>query len=475
MFPSFQKALSRSLPSSRLQWCASSTFISSQKRSYRPKSLDKKKVTNPIDPRFLKQQSQEIAQKLQKLQNEHDPAQVFELGLHYLKNVEDKKEKGVELFKVAAEANYSEAVYILGWCYLHGEGVPQDKDEAMKWLRKSADQHHNPLAFFTLAELTEDKPQQKELFMKASKRNYPPAMYELALLEEDIEQRNYWMNQAAQHGHGAAMIEMGINHLYGYSGCAEDPVTARSWFAKAWKKATFKDARAGLYAGDCYRKGVGMDEVKPKKAILAYEWAAERGHPMGHQRLGEMYEEMGDETKAVEHYALAAEAGIPPAQYKYGAWLLRPEQESITEEQKEDGLRNIRNAAKMELPHAQYYLAKLIVSKAIEGEDEEVKNLMKSAASKGYTPAVVFVGDCHLNGEHGFPQNIRAAVHQYKVAAEQGDEIAQYNLGAAYMNGEGVDKNEEEGARWLQKSAAKGNVKAKMLLRDNDFVCSPGL
>lgn len=446
-----------------------------QLRNYRPKSLDKKKITNPIDPRFIESQSQDLAKKLQKSQEEHDPGQLFELGLHYLKNVEEKKEKAIELFKLAAESDFPDAIYILGWCYLHGEGVEPDIELARKYFLEAAEKFKNALAYFALAEISEDKELQKEYFMKSAKRIYPPAMFEYALLEEDVEKRNYWLNQAAQHGHGAAMIELGINHLYAYSGCAEDPVTARSWFVKAWKKSEFVDSRAGLYAGDCYRKSIGFDEPNPNKAILAYQWSAERGHPMGYQRLGEIYEEIGEYNKSIENYKLAAEAGIPPAQYKYGSHLLNPEQENISEAQKEEGISYIQDAAKAGLPHAEYFLATLILNRALKGDNSDVARLMKSASSKDFVPAIVFIGDSHLEGEFGFPKNVSIAIQYYKRAAEQGDDVAQYNLGAALMNGEGIEKDEDEAAYWLQQSSSKGNIKAKQLLRENDFVCSPGL
>ena len=44
--------------------------------------------------------------------------------------------------------------------------------------------------------------------------------------------------------------------------------------------------------------------------------------------------------------------------------------------------------------------------------------------------------------------------------AKNGKAWAQYMVGVLYMNGEGVQKNEVEGARWLKKSAEAGNTDA---------------
>ena len=38
---------------------------------------------------------------------------------------------------------------------------------------------------------------------------------------------------------------------------------------------------------------------------------------------------------------------------------------------------------------------------------------------------------------------------------------AQYTLGGAYYNGNGVERNREEGARWLQKAAGQGHIAAQ--------------
>lgn len=50
-------------------------------------------------------------------------------------------------------------------------------------------------------------------------------------------------------------------------------------------------------------------------------------------------------------------------------------------------------------------------------------------------------------------------------AAEQGQAMAQYRLGASYENGNGVDVDIEEALRWYEKAAAQGNVLAIERLR----------
>jgi TPR repeat protein len=51
--------------------------------------------------------------------------------------------------------------------------------------------------------------------------------------------------------------------------------------------------------------------------------------------------------------------------------------------------------------------------------------------------------------------NYKKAVEWYEKAAKQGHASAQYNLGAMYENGDGVDQNDSMAMRWYAKAAAQ--------------------
>lgn len=58
-----------------------------------------------------------------------------------------------------------------------------------------------------------------------------------------------------------------------------------------------------------------------------------------------------------------------------------------------------------------------------------------------------------------------------KTKAEKGDAEAQFNLGCMYDNGEGVEKNATEAAKWYRKAAEQGNAFGQCFLGwmyDND-------
>ena len=54
--------------------------------------------------------------------------------------VKQDKEEAVKWYRKAAEQGYASAQYNLGNIYGNGRGVKQDYVEAVKWYRKAADQ-----------------------------------------------------------------------------------------------------------------------------------------------------------------------------------------------------------------------------------------------------------------------------------------------------------------------------------------------
>ncbi|MCY2935316.1 MAG: tetratricopeptide repeat protein, partial [Planctomycetota bacterium] len=49
----------------------------------------------------------------------------------------------------------------------------------------------------------------------------------------------------------------------------------------------------------------------------------------------------------------------------------------------------------------------------------------------------------------------------YRKAAEQGDSMAQFNLGLMYYNGRGVPQDNTEAAKWYRKAAEQGHANAQ--------------
>jgi len=84
----------------------------------------------------------------------------------------------------------------------------------------------------------------------------------------------------------------------------------------------------------------------------------------------------------------------------------------------------------------------------------------KPLAEQGDAIAQLNLGFMYEKG-WGVPKNYREAAHWYRKAALQGDAMAQFNLGFMYEKGWGVPKNYREAFRWYRKAADTGHAKAQ--------------
>lgn len=58
------------------------------------------------------------------------------------------------------------------------------------------------------------------------------------------------------------------------------------------------------------------------------------------------------------------------------------------------------------------------------------------------------------------------AFSRFSILAEHGNAKAQFNLGAFYLNGQGVQRDEKQAYEWFAKSAVQGNARALEILRN---------
>lgn len=70
----------------------------------------------------------------------------------------------------------------------------------------------------------------------------------------------------------------------------------------------------------------------------------------------------------------------------------------------------------------------------------------------------------YFYGRNGVVKDYSAAVNIFKTLAEQGDDVAQYNLGLCYYNGYGVTKDSYAAVNWYRKAAEQGFAAAQTKL-----------
>ena len=86
----------------------------------------------------------------------------------------------------------------------------------------------------------------------------------------------------------------------------------------------------------------------------------------------------------------------------------------------------------------------------------EAVRWFRLAAEQGHAIAQYNLGVKYDTGE-GVPKDYAEAVRWFRLAAEQGDASAQYNLGIAYDTGEGVLQDSAEAHMWLNLAASRSS------------------
>jgi TPR repeat protein len=81
-------------------------------------------------------------------------------------------------------------------------------------------------------------------------------------------------------------------------------------------------------------------------------------------------------------------------------------------------------------------------------------------AHLGSARAQYYLGFAYFNGD-GVPIDKAAAVEWFRKAADQGHEEAQYYLGFAYFNGDGVTIDKAAAVEWFRKAADQGHAEAQ--------------
>ena len=102
--------------------------------------------------------------------------------------------------------------------------------------------------------------------------------------------------------------------------------------------------------------------------------------------------------------------------------------------------------------HAEFNSGKIAYN---AGDYESAVEHYKLAADQGNLMAQTLVGHCFMEGL-GVEQDHSKAVKWFRTAAEQGFGAAQLKLGQCYDEGKGVEKDDAEAVKWYKKAADQG-------------------
>lgn len=218
---------------------------------------------------------------------------------------------------------------------------------------------------------------------------------------------------------------------------------------------------AGVYWWMGRGKKEPEDSQKELTRLEQLQAAAEKGDATAACRLGRMYAEglevSQDWQRAATWFRKAAQEGSPEGAYQLG-WLA--ETGNGMPQNWEKAAKWYRTAAEQGYVDAQWRLglchrdgrgvakdpiwAQVWLKKAVEQGHEEAKEAL-----------------AHLGEASGADP-----VGADRALAEGGDAAAQCRMGRRYMEGNGVERNDEAGAEWYRKAAEQGHAEAQCRLGD---------
>jgi len=214
--------------------------------------------------------------------------------LKYGRGTRKNAQEAVDFLRVTAERKYAPGQDSLGGCYEHGIGVRTEANEAVRLYRLAVEQNYAG-AQLSLGHCYEigvgvfaNPAEAVRLYQLAADQDHPIAQFRLGMC-----------------------LEKGV-------GAAKDEEMAVAWYQRA---ANQKYAEAQYHLARCLELGVGA-AVNKREAFQYYRLAAEQFHPGGQCSIGVCYERgigvVPDAAEAVKWYRLAVAQNCAQALYYLG-------------------------------------------------------------------------------------------------------------------------------------------------------------
>ena len=383
--------------------------------------------------------------------------------------------EAVKWVRKAAEQGFARAQYDLGLMYEFGRGVERSYEKAVEWYQKAAEQGAASAQgllgemYYYGRGVEQSDVKAAEWVLKVAEQGLAMAQNILGVMyangtgvEQSYEKAAEWYLKAAKQGLADAQYHLGRMYQNG-TGVTRSYEKAAEWVLKAAKQGY---ARAQYNLGRMYDNGTGVEQSY-EKAREWYQKAAKQGYARAQYNLGHMYDNgtgvAQSYEKAVECYLKAAEQGYARAQYNLGVMY---EHGRGVEQSYEKAVEWYLKAAKQGFARGQYNLGVMYENgRGVEQSYEKAVEWFKKAAEQGYDCGQCNLGYMYYYGR-GVEQSDEKAVEWYLKAAEQGYARAQWNLGLMYECGTGIEQSCEKAAEWVQKAAEQGLASAQYDLGD---------
>ena len=290
--------------------------------------------------------------------------------------------KALEYYRQAAGCGYHWGYYNVGKCYLEGQGVEKNDDEARVWFRKAEEAAGNPWA-------------------------------------------TYWLAEMGDSAAAFRVAEYYATGCYEGLGMPKDEGKAESF--RNW---------GIVKKGDCYYNGSDGYARDAHKALEYYRQAAGCGYHWGYYNVGKCYlegqgVEKNDDEARVWFRKAEETAGNPWATY----WLA------------------LMGDSAAALRVAEYYATGCCAEGWGMPKDEGKAEYFRNHGLW----MMVKTGDSYYNGSDGYPRDAHKALEYYRKSADCGFHWGYFNVGKCYLEGQGVEKNDDEARKWYREAERIGD------------------
>lgn len=284
-----------------------------------------------------------------------------------------------------------------------------------------------------------------------------------------------WFKTALSRAQGGDVdYQYGVGSLYaGGLGVPRDPAAAFRWFERA-ARGGHGAAQAAIGAAYANGEGVEADFAEAKEWL---EKAASRGYPSAEERLGWMYRHglgvPADLSRATGLYESASKLGNPAATCALAE--MRERGEGV-EADVGRAMELYRSAAADEHPAALRRLAELLFSDVTVKDKQEALSFCRRAVNEGDAEAIADLGLAYENG-WGVDKDAKKASELYQRALAHGCKSAetrleemkpdvQYRRGVACMEGKTCHRDFASAREWLEKASGQGHADAACRLAE---------
>jgi TPR repeat protein len=398
-----------------------------------------------------------------------------------LARLAQKPAERVAWLRRAAEGNFIEAQKDLALAYERGDGVAQDMEKALFWMRRAAAQDNSDAKGWlkefdkraTLAQAAKGKGSYARETQYDLARAYLPydgsSFWETSFsgkaiyLSPDPDKAAEAFRRFLAARHVARMDKTQRQQMERWRKTAQTFLAAHERATKKLRllkqKARAGDARAQVELGKRYQHVYSkdaepfFDRIKEDQEA-AFHWfsaAAQAGDTEAQYLLGEWFIKNRHDREAARPWlekAVAQETEWRAAYSEAGVLLNRLSAFAAAE--KGDA------AAQYALAHfygqGKDYSSLLGGVGMVERDLGKMLDWMHRAAEGGYPPA-----QCELGALYAWPgfarMNLETSAHWLHEAAKARHPLAQYLYGKARYFGRGAPADEEEGRKWLEAAA----------------------